>query len=128
MPTKMRGCAIFLEPQLSPDVQRNIFEQHWQLIFLETEVALGCQAVFRYKQSDELASNNTAPDVNGRTTLKMCFPWMCGDYRVIIRVNSALSVIRSVLNVVSSLNRIIVLSCLFPKSQWQMHIQINVTD
>jgi len=41
---------------------------HWQLIFQETEVALGYRVLFRYKRPDNLTSN-TAPNVNQKTAL-----------------------------------------------------------
>jgi len=68
LPTKMMWCAILLEPQLSSGAERNNF---WKLIFQETEVALGCQALFTYKRPDGLASNNTAPNSNRKTVPEM---------------------------------------------------------
>jgi hypothetical protein len=58
---------------MSPDVERSTFNQHWQLIFQETAVAFGCQALFKRKRPDDLASNNTALNANRRTTLKKGF-------------------------------------------------------
>jgi hypothetical protein len=46
-------------------------QKQWQLIFQETGVALGCQALFNYKRHNDLASNNSAPNVNRKIALKM---------------------------------------------------------
>jgi hypothetical protein len=39
--------------RLSPGEERNLF-QHWQLIFQKTKVALGCQALLKYEQPDDV--------------------------------------------------------------------------
>jgi hypothetical protein len=44
-----------------------------RLIFQEMEVALGCHMLFKYRQPDELVSNNNVPNVNIKTALKSCF-------------------------------------------------------
>jgi hypothetical protein len=84
--TRTRGCAILLQTRLSPDVQRNIW--HWQLIFQETEVALGYQALFKYKRPDDLASKNTAPNVNREDGSENVFLCKREDYRVFRHVSS----------------------------------------
>jgi hypothetical protein len=48
-------------------------QRFWQLIFQETEVQLGYQALFLYKQPGDLAFSNTEPNINRKTALKMCF-------------------------------------------------------
>jgi hypothetical protein len=65
LPTRKRGCAIFLQLQFPLDVEGNIFKQQGQLNFQETEAAL-C----KYKRPDDLASSNTSPKVNRQKVLK----------------------------------------------------------
>jgi hypothetical protein len=119
LPARIRGCAILLQPQLSLDMERNIL-QHWQLIFQETEVALRCQAFFKYKRPDELVSSHTALNVNRKTAVRPCvriidrpdvwIPWICD----------------SVLNVASSVNKMFVWSCCFPEASGKtLHVHCN---
>jgi hypothetical protein len=78
----MRQCTILLQSQLLSDAERNIY-QHWQLNFQETEAAL-----FTYKRPDDLASNNTEPNVNQRNSSENGISLMREDYSVIRRVDS----------------------------------------
>jgi hypothetical protein len=47
------------------------------------EVTLGCEALFKYKRPDDMASKNAAPNVNRKTVLKMC---LRGYLRIITNV------------------------------------------
>jgi hypothetical protein len=67
---KIKRCAILLQPQLSPDVDRNIVWQRRQLFFQETEVSIRCRELFKYKRPDDLISNNTTPNINKKN-------WKC---------------------------------------------------
>jgi hypothetical protein len=76
---KIKRCAILLQPQLSPDVDRNIVWQRRQLFFQETEVSIRCRELFKYKRPDDLISNNTTPNINKKKTENV-FLWIRGDY------------------------------------------------